>query len=235
MSVFGYSAPIVDDFPAIRSGVVLVTGMENGPTPPALMEIYQAEQRQVREAIAETPLSKIPSLAAWRRVFSDFGVKPTQYRNAAEALLRRLTKHGDIPVINTAVDIANVVAIRYRLPVAVFDQAHVSGGTTVRYAQGSERFTDLGSAEVTHPEPGEVIFVDNSSLVSARRWCWRQSDQSAVRPETTVALYTLEGQHDSAEEDVSNATEDLLSLIGSHQPGASATSAILSPANPGLS
>ena len=39
-------------------------------------------------------------------------------RSAAEALLRRLTKQGSIPSINTLVDIGNLVSIRYALPVA---------------------------------------------------------------------------------------------------------------------
>ena len=72
--------------------------------------------------IGETPLSELPTLAAWRRAFRAFGVDPTAYRSAAEALLRRLTKQGSIPSINALVDIGNLVAIRYGLPVAMFDQ-----------------------------------------------------------------------------------------------------------------
>lgn len=232
ITVFFYSTEIASGFPGIRAGVVLVTGLENRASAPPLVSRYTAEQERVREAIGETPLSEIPSLVAWRRAFSSFGVKPTQYRNAAEALLRRLTKHGDIPSVNMAVDIANLVSITHRLPVAVFDQSGVSGTTTVRYADGSERFTDLGSADIVHPEAGEVIFVDDADLVSARRWCWRQSDQSATRLETTTALYTIEGQHISADEEVSKATEDLLALLGDHQSGAKVSSAILSPTSP---
>ncbi len=232
MSVFRYSPQVVADFPGIRGGAVLVDAMENRASPSSLIDLFLAEQAQVREAIGETPLSEIPSLAAWRRVFSAFGVKPTQYRNAAEALLRRLTKQGDIPTINTAVDIASLVSIRNRLPVAVFDQLQVSGGTTVRHAEGSEKFTDLGSGDISHPNPGEVIFVDDIGLVSARRWCWRQSDQSAARPKTTTALFTVEGHHASADQDVAKATEDLLTLVDEHQPRAEVSWAILSPSNP---
>jgi threonine/homoserine/homoserine lactone efflux protein len=76
-------------------------------------------------------------------------VLQSQYRNAAEALLRRLAKHGDIPTINTLVDIGNLVSIRYAMPVAVFDQANIAGGSiTVRFATGAELFTDLGSTDV---------------------------------------------------------------------------------------
>lgn len=232
VSLFGYSAEIVADFPDIRSAVIHLVGLSNGPTPPDLADLYRVEQTRVRDSLSDKRLSELPSVAAWRRAFSSFGVKPTQYRSAVEALLRRLTKSGDIPGINLAVDIANLVSIRHRLPVAVFDQAEVTGDTKVRYAAGTERFTDLGGDMVTHPEIGEVIFVDRDDLVSARRWCWRQSDQSAARDQTEEIVVTVEGQHDGAEADVSRALDDLLMLFDEYQPEATTSSALLSPSRP---
>ncbi|MFQ5517740.1 MAG: B3/4 domain-containing protein, partial [Acidimicrobiia bacterium] len=143
--------------------------------------------------------------------------------------LRRLTKRGDIPSINLLVDLANLVSIRHRLPVAVFDQQAVTGSTTVRFATGSEWFTDLGADIPTHPEDGEVVFVDDAALVSARRWCWRQSAQSAAGLTTVEVLITVEGLHPGAGTDVTAACEDLRLLLAEHQPQASCTSAVLSP------
>ena len=81
-------------------------------------------------------------------------------------ILRRLTKQGELPSINALVDLANLVSIRYALPVAVFDQRDVSGGTIVRLANGDEPWADLGSSETEHPEPGEVIFADDDEQVA---------------------------------------------------------------------
>ena len=61
------------------------------------------------------------------------------------------------------------------MPVDAFDRANVAGPITVSFATGAELFTDLGSTDSVHPDPGEVIFVDREGVVSARRWCWRQS------------------------------------------------------------
>ena len=228
MARFRYSNEILDTFPTTCGGVVHATGFANTDTPRDLLTAYQVEQHLVRDRLGDVPLSEIPSLAAWRRTFTGFGVKPTQYRNAAEALLRRLTKQGDIPSINLLVDLANLVSLRYHLPVAVFDQKMVTGTTTVRFAEGNEHFTDLGSETLSNPEPGEVVFVDDAGLVSARRWCWRQSDQSAARAGTDDVLITVEGQHPDAEFDVTRATEDLKHLLPTHQPQADLASAILS-------
>src|SRR4051794_20131403 len=118
MSTFQYSSAITQNYPQIVGGVIIAKGMTNPPTSDALRELYFAEQEVVRARIGETPLSELSSLNAWRKAFSAFGVSPTQYRSAAEALLRQLTKKGDIPSINTLVDIGNLVSIRYALPIA---------------------------------------------------------------------------------------------------------------------
>jgi DNA/RNA-binding domain of Phe-tRNA-synthetase-like protein len=232
MGGFGYHPEIIDRFPSVRGAVVHATGLINESPSHTLQHTYEAEQRRVIEQIGDTPLSAIPSLEAWRRTFSSFGVKPTQYRSAAEALLRRLTKQGDIPSINPLVDLANLVSIRYRLPVAVCDQRPVTGVTTVRLATGEERFTDIGSGTTSHPEPGEVVFVDDALLASARRWCWRQSAESAAGPDTVEAIFTIEAQHDEAENDVRRATNDLLELLVVFQAEAEISHGFLSPDSP---
>jgi DNA/RNA-binding domain of Phe-tRNA-synthetase-like protein len=134
MARFGYDHEILERFPAVVGGVIHADGVSNRPAPAELTAAFQAEQASVKERIGETPLSELPTLAAWRGVFRGFGVNPTKYRSAAEALLRRLTKQGELPSINALVDLANLVSIRYALPVAVFDQRDVTGGTTVRVA-----------------------------------------------------------------------------------------------------
>jgi DNA/RNA-binding domain of Phe-tRNA-synthetase-like protein len=232
MPGFRYSDELTATFPTTRGGVIHAVGLDNGGSSSSLTEVFRAEQRQVRESLADVALSDLPSISAWRSAFSRFGVKPTQYRSAAEALLRRLTKQGDIPSINPLVDLANLVSIRWRLPVAVFDRAMATGITSVRFAEGTEQFTDLGSDAPSSPERGEVIFVDEAGLVSARRWCWRQSDQSAARTSTVEALITVEGHHDTANADVAAATQDLLVLLAEYQPKAVVTSGLLSPNKP---
>ena len=212
--------------------MVHATGLSNGVSPPGLLSEYRARQRASLGELSGTALAAIPSIRAWRRAFTAFGVKPTRYRNAAEALLRRLVKHGAIPPINLLVDIANLVSIRYRLPAAAFDQAAVIGETEVRFAHGDERFTDLGTTEAVSPSRGEVVFADQAGVVGSRRWCWRQSAQSAVGPDTAEALFTVEGHHAEAHRDVSDAAGCLVDLLERYQPGAAISSAILSPGNP---
>ena len=105
------------------------------------------------------------------------------------------------------------------MPVAVFDTSSLNGAVTVHVAEGSERYTTLGQDELEHPEPGEVVFSDDTKLIIARRWCWRQSDQSAAQQQTTQAIITVEAHHTLAKEDVDAALDDLLSLLRTYAGG----------------
>ncbi len=219
MLTFQYDPAIFPRFPDLRAGVILARGLANRPTPPALLEEFLAEQRRVIQRIGETPLSEISSLAAWRAAFRGFGVDPTKYRSAAEALLRRLTKKGDIPSINALVDLCNLVSIRYAVPVAAFESRAVQGSILVHFSDGTESFLPLGESAAEHPEPGEVIFSGASGSVVARRWCWRQSEDSAAQLETHEAIICTEAHHANAQADVEAAVRDMLDLIQNYVGG----------------
>jgi DNA/RNA-binding domain of Phe-tRNA-synthetase-like protein len=232
MALFRYDPAVIERFPTIVGGVIHASGVVNGLTSPALAEALRTEAEAVRDRMGDTPLSELPTLAAWRRAFRGFGVDPTQYRSAAEALLRRLVKQGELPSIGTLVDLANLVSIRHALPIAVFDLSGFAGGLTVRFARGDEPWGDLGSSTADHPEPGEVIFVDEADVVAARRWCWRQSAASAAREDTRDILVTVEGLHVGAAEDVARALDDLRALLVDYAQPAAVRTAILTPAEP---
>jgi len=228
-----YHPDLLSRYPGLCGGIILARGMHNRPTPPELLDAFQAEQRAVLRRIGETPLSEIPALAAWRSAFRGFGVEPTKYRSAAEALLRRLTKKGDIPSINALVDAYNLVSIRYAVPMAAFDTRFLNGSLTIRFADGTEWFTAHDEPEAGHPDPGEVIFVDQTSLIFARRWCWKQSLQSTTALDTTTAIITVEAHHPGARQDVERASADLIELL-SEYVGGNYQVAILGPDRPCL-
>ena len=70
-----------------------------------------------------------------------------------------------------------------------------------------------------HPEIGEVVFSDETGLVIARRWCWRQSEQSAAQASTTHAIITVEAHHAEGRHDVQAALNDLLELLNKYASG----------------
>jgi DNA/RNA-binding domain of Phe-tRNA-synthetase-like protein len=55
--------------------------------------------------------------------------------------------------------------------------------------------------------------------VIARRWCWRQSDESAANEQTRQAVITVEAQHPDSSADIQAAVADLLDLLGEYAGG----------------
>jgi DNA/RNA-binding domain of Phe-tRNA-synthetase-like protein len=216
---FQYHRNILDQFPNLCGGVIIGKGICNALTPKALQQDFLDEQHRILERLGDNPLSDLPTLASWRSAFRTFGVDPTRYRSAAEALLRRLIKKGDIPSVTALVDIGNLVSIRYALPVAVIDSDSIAGGIIVHYAVGNESFNGWGEEEVSHPDPGEVIFSDSNGSVVARRWCWRQSKESTARLETRNLIVTVEAHHPHASQDIQASLYDLIFLFEKYTGG----------------
>jgi DNA/RNA-binding domain of Phe-tRNA-synthetase-like protein len=185
-------------FPQLVAGVLTVEGIQR-------LRVSEAELvpwlERARSRLAGRTESELPEVAAWRRVYAQMGLKPTQYRSAAEALLRRFRREDSLPRLHPLVDLCNALSLAWGLPVAVFDLAEVDGFLEVRRAQGSERYLAFGGEE-ERPAAGEIIFADASGNVHARRWTFRQSRLSAVRPATQRVLVVSEGVHPTAAADV---------------------------------
>jgi DNA/RNA-binding domain of Phe-tRNA-synthetase-like protein len=143
----------------------------------------------------------MPEVAAWRRVYSQMGLKPTKYRSASEALLRRFKREDDLPNLHPLVDVCNAVSLAFALPVAVFDLRNVDEFIEVRPATGTEEYLSF-QEEIEHPEPGEIIFADAADHAHARRWTFRQSRRSVVGAGTEKVVIVCEGVHEQAGEDV---------------------------------
>ena len=209
---FFHSKEIWERFPQLVAGVMYVSGIGSDVDPTPQLETWI---KRARDRLAGAPESQFPEVIAWRKVYSEMGLKPSKYRSAAEALLRRLRKTGELPMLHPLVDICNAVSVAFAIPVAVFDVDRIAGEMVVCYAEGTEEYLAF-SGEIEHPHEGEVIFKDEDGHAHARRWTFRQSKLSTVSPSTARAMVISEGMHESAPEDVPRLLtalrEEILSL-----------------------
>jgi DNA/RNA-binding domain of Phe-tRNA-synthetase-like protein len=200
---FQHSAAVWRDFPALVPGVLYAEGITGGVTADTDRLTAIAKAR-----LADGPEGELPEIQAWRRAFAKMGLKPTQYRCAAESLLRRFRKEGSLPRLHPLVDLCNAVSLAFAVPVAVFDAARVAWPLEVRYAAGDEVYLTFGG-DTEHPAESEVIFADQAGRAHARRWTNRQSGLSAVRDSTTAVLIVAEALHEAAAADVRDLTATL--------------------------
>ncbi len=204
---FTHADSVWDAHPTLRAVTVAadnVLGMKS------TRERQEKLAPRVEERLNARTESEMPEISAWREAFSKMGLKPTQYRCASEALLRRYRKDHDLPGFHPLVDYLNHVSMTFGIPVAVFDCDKVTDGITVRHAEGSEVYRTF-QGDTENPVPGEVVFADPAGNAHSRRWTFRQSAQSVVGAETDRVLIVAEALHTTAEEDLAALAEELTS------------------------
>jgi DNA/RNA-binding domain of Phe-tRNA-synthetase-like protein len=196
---FQHSTDIWRDFPQLVPGALYVEGITSTAEVGVRADRFAALAKSRLAAVAAE--SELPEIQAWRRAFAQMGLKPTQYRCAAESLLRRFRKEGSLPRLHPLVDLCNAASLAFAVPIAVLDVSVISSPLEVRYATGDEEYLTF-AGDVEHPARGEVIFADQAGQAHARRWTNRQSGRSAVRDSTARALIVAEALHDSAPVDI---------------------------------
>ncbi|MBB4571701.1 B3/B4 domain-containing protein [Rhizobium leucaenae] len=206
---FRHSNEMWNEFPDLVPGALFVEGIT--------VDVAITDRIAKFHAIAEKRLTgssegEMPEIQAWRRTFSKMGLKPTQYRCASEALLRRFRQEKSLPLLHPLVDLCNAISIAFAVPIAVFDLAKISGDLEVRHATGSETYLTF-AGETEHPEPREVIFADGADQAHARRWTNRQSGLSAVRDDTRSVLIVAEAMHEAAGGDVPGLVATLVAEL----------------------
>ena len=92
-------------------------------------------------------MSSIRSIKSWREAYSSFDAKPKDYKSSIEALAKRVLKGEQLPSINGLVDLGNYISIKYVLPVGGEDLNVVKGAIKLRFANGTEPFSRIGSSE----------------------------------------------------------------------------------------
>jgi DNA/RNA-binding domain of Phe-tRNA-synthetase-like protein len=207
---FVHTPAIWERFPALAAGLLSVEGTDAAADVSGAQEPLFAQARARLSGVASE--AELPEVQAWRRAYAQMGLKPTQYRSAAEALLRRFRKEEALPRLHPLVDLCNAASLAYALPVAVIDLDGVAEFLEVRPARGDEEYLAF-SGEVERPDPGEVIFADARNQVHARRWTFRQSRRSTVSEGTRRALIVSEGLHETAAADVSALLDALAAAI----------------------
>jgi len=206
---FRHAREIWEDHPALVPGVLLAPEITDGVDVDGRIARFQGMARSRLSQMAE---GEWPEIQAWRRAFAKMGCKPTQYRCAAESLLRRFRKDGALPRLHPLVDLCNAISLAFAVPIAAFDVSRVAQYLEVRFAAGDEHYLSF-AGEVESPEPGEVIFADEAACAHARRWTHRQSGLSAIRDGTASVLIVMEAVHASAAADAQALRDALADAI----------------------
>lgn len=185
---------VIRTFPTFRVALVVADDLVlRDERPHDLDRVIRDAEARIAADLAATELAEIPELRSWREAYKAFGVKKTSYRSSVERLLKNAQRGAGLPRVNALVDTYNMVSALHRMPIGADDLGRVTPPLAFRYSRPGDTFVALGdpAAEPDPPKPGEVVYADAEKCL-CRRWNWYQDARSAVGPQTTRAVLTVQ-------------------------------------------
>jgi DNA/RNA-binding domain of Phe-tRNA-synthetase-like protein len=119
-----------------------------GPAPNPLNALLRACEERFAKSLDGRAVLEAPAILATRAGYKALGKDPARYRGSAEALLRRLIAGKGLPRINNVVDVINLVSVESRLPIGLYDLAHVEGAVEFRAGRAGETYKGIGKYDL---------------------------------------------------------------------------------------
>ena len=132
--------------------------VQTGATPAGLDEALRAYEERIAKLPEPRAVLEAAAIIATRAGYKALGKDPARYRGSAEALLRRLIAAKGMPRINNVVDVINLVSMESRLPIGLYDLAHVEGSIEFRAGRAGETYKGIGKYDLNLE--GLPLFAD---------------------------------------------------------------------------
>jgi DNA/RNA-binding domain of Phe-tRNA-synthetase-like protein len=213
---------VIERYPGVHIGVLTAIEINNKVIVDGLQALQGEAIQEAERQIGDQPPTKHPHIASWREMYRSFGTKPGDYRPSAEALIRRAIKTGELPTINAAVDIYNLISVRHIIPMGGFDTDHVQGTIQLRLSEGAEFFTPLGPSKQEETYQGEAVYADDIRILT-RRWNYRDCDETKITGDTVNLAMFIDASPEISPEKIQDALDDLGLLLERYCGGSYST------------
>jgi DNA/RNA-binding domain of Phe-tRNA-synthetase-like protein len=151
-----------------------------------------------------------PTLAQWRKVFLECGVKPKTYKPSIESLALRFAK-SDYNSIIPIVDVYNYVSIGNLVPMGGYDIEKIEDTLTLRFAKEGDKFIGLNGKSDMEITTKNIVYADLQSEDNVVCWQWNHKDgkRTMLTNETKKGLFIIDSCLKQDHERVMNAVETL--------------------------
>src|SRR5271154_4374603 len=204
-----------------RVALGCVTGVVRAHASP---EALTAELAAMAQKIVGLPEPKAvleaPAILATRRGYKALGKDPARYRGSAEALLRRVISAKGLPQINAVVDAINLVSVECRMPIGLYDLAHVRGDVVFRAGRPGETYKGIGKYDLNLESL--PLFADADGPHGSAT---SDSERTMVTAETTKVLAIIVSF--GGPENLENWMKRLIELLERYAVGREFTTTIV--------
>lgn len=117
-------------------------------SPKHLLDEFEKEIKRLENAYIIEEIAQNPHIKSTREAYRIFGKNPQHYRNAAEAMLRRIVKGQGLYHINNIVEINNLISVSSGYSIGSYDVENLQGTITLKLAPEDSHYEGIGKGSV---------------------------------------------------------------------------------------
>lgn len=196
----------------LRFGIIIGKNIKNRlSTKEDEMRLRRAEE-SVREKIKPEELRDASNIALYRETMKQAGINPNRFPVSVEAMLKRVLKGDQLPMINALVDLCNAISLENLITLGAHDLRDIQEDLAVRFSTGKEKFLPFGQSEEETVEEGELVFTSGDQ-VQTRKWIWRQSELGKTTLDSHHIIFQLVGMAEDPEDSLVEAMAAITEMV----------------------
>ena len=141
------SPELIAKHPQISLGILHYTTNVTTQTP-ELDKTIASTIADIQTRYKLEDIAKLSQISNTRTAYKALGKSPSEYRNSAEALLRRSVKGLGLYKVNTVVDTGNLFSLLTGFSAGSYDLDKTNGNITLRHASEGDHYEGIGKASV---------------------------------------------------------------------------------------
>lgn len=118
------------------------------PSTQELIKLFDDTVITLSEEYSIEKIAKNPHITATRQAYKDLGKSPHEYRNAAEAMLRRIVQGKGLYYINNIVEINNLISITSGYSIGSYDIDQLKGNIELQRAENGTHYDGIAKSTI---------------------------------------------------------------------------------------
>jgi DNA/RNA-binding domain of Phe-tRNA-synthetase-like protein len=229
---FAIQKDLFDILPDLTIGMVVAKGVDNTHPSKEIDDLLTEAVEEVKKNFIGDKAQEHPRIKPWRTAFSKLGISGSKFPSSIESMARRILKGDPFPNINPLVDLYNSISLRFLVPMGGHDLDTLEGNIHLRFAEGGESFTPMGSGETISVPKGELVYRDDREVLT-RNWVWRQCEKDKATEKTKNIFIPIDVLGEVGRERAHEIILELSQRIPRYL-GGTLSSAILNKENPSV-
>src|SRR5690554_158640 len=121
--------------PNLKFGILIGNNIKNSKTRPEDEERLRKAEDEMRCKYHLNQVRELENIACYRDLMRKSGINPNKFPPSVEAMVKRILKGGQLPMINSLVDLCNAVSIENIISLGAHDLMDIHEDLEVRYSR----------------------------------------------------------------------------------------------------